>query len=142
MTSLLTDQDLSRARTPAKDRLSQKTVSVKPPHEQGYEPATLSSKSLWGFFAASVVMIFGLQLDAFKHATDPNLETFFTIWHAIMYAGMALCGGTIAWFIRRNTRLGAPNFFAAIPLGFHGAVAGMAILMVSGGIDTAHLVWH
>jgi hypothetical protein len=139
MTSILTDQDLSRVRTPASDQLSQKNGSVRPPKMPGYEPAKLSSKSLWGFFGASVVMIVGLQLDAFKHATDPDLETFFTIWHAIMYAGMALCGGTIAWFIRRNTQLGAPNLFAAIPLGFHGAVAGMAILMMSGGIDT---VWH
>jgi hypothetical protein len=80
-----------------------------------------------------------LQLDAFKHATDPDLETFFTPWHGIMYAGMALCGTTIAWFIRRNTRLGAPNVLVAIPAGFHGAVVGMGILMVSGAIDT---VWH
>jgi hypothetical protein len=112
---------------------------IEPPNRVSYQSATLSTKSLWGFFAASVVMIVGLQLDAFKHATDPDLETFFTPWHAIMYAGMALCGGTIALFIRRNSRLGAPNLFAAIPLGFHGAVVGMAILMVSGGIDT---VWH
>ncbi len=115
------------------------TMIAGPSTPTGYVAAKLSMKSLWGFFAASVVMIVGLQLDAFKHATDPDLETFFTPWHAIMYAGMALCGGTIAWFIRRNLKLGAPNAFAAIPSGFHGAVAGMAILMVSGGIDTA---WH
>ncbi len=111
---------------------------------QASTPATLaatklSSLSLWGFFAASVVMIVGLQLDAFKHASDPDLETFFTPWHAIMYAGMALCGGTIAWFVRRNVKFGAPNWFAAIPAGFHGAVASMAILSISGAIDTG---WH
>jgi hypothetical protein len=139
MATTVIPQDVSRPGTSTKPRISQKEGSNRSPNRQSYEPAKLSSKSLWGFFAASVVMIVGLQLDAFKHATDPNLETFFTIWHAIMYAGMALCGGTIAWFIRRNSRLGAPNLFAAIPLGFQGAVVGMAILVMSGGVDT---VWH
>jgi hypothetical protein len=107
-------------------------------HKGNASPA-LSSRDSWVFFTASVVMIVGLELDAFKHATDPNLETFFTPWHAIMYAGMALCGGVIGFFIRRNLKAGAPSLVAAVPKGFHGAVWGLGFLLVSGAIDT---VWH
>jgi hypothetical protein len=99
----------------------------------------LSSGDLWLLFAATVIMIVGLQLDAYAHATQPALETFFTPWHGVMYLGMLLCGATIGWFVRRNLKAGATSLFAAIPKGMTGAVAGMAILAISGGIDTA---WH
>ena len=50
----------------------------------------------------SVWFVLGLFLDAYAHADAPELETFFTPWHAVFYSGFAAtaagccgrCGGT------------------------------------------------
>ena len=40
----------------------------------------------------SVWFVLGLFLDAYAHADAPELETFFTPWHAVFYSGFAVTG--------------------------------------------------
>ncbi len=97
--------------------------------------------SRWLLLAAAAWLVAGLQLDAWAHATIPDLETFWTPWHAVLYSGIAACGGVLAWQTHRllpagNITLGS---VAALPLAFRIPAAGMALLLVGGGIDT---LWH
>ena len=36
---------------------------------------------------STFVMIFGAYLDSWAHNHVPELETFFTSWHAVLYSG-------------------------------------------------------
>lgn len=80
----------------------------------------------------------GLFLDAWAHNNVPNLETFFTPWHAVFYSGFIATAGWIAWTIRgawQPDRRGV----AAMPIGYASAavaIAGFAVAGVGDGI------WH
>lgn len=94
----------------------------------------------WWLLGAAAWLVAGLQLDAWAHATIPELETFWTPWHAVLYSGIAACGGVLAWLVHRQLpprpTVGA---LLALPPALRVAVAGMALLLVGGGIDT---LWH
>jgi hypothetical protein len=83
----------------------------------------------------------GLQLDAYAHATYPDLETFWTPWHAVLYSGIAACGFVLLWLLRpRLPRV--PTYRGLLretPHALRLPVVGMALLLVGGGIDT---LWH
>jgi hypothetical protein len=86
-------------------------------------------------------MIIGLQADAFAHANIPELETFWTPWHALMYSGIFACFVTIAWvawpYLQAPDRSVLGWWGTPVPLRF--PLAGMALLIASGAIDT---LWH
>jgi hypothetical protein len=102
--------------------------------------ASFSSRERWIMLVASAWLVTGLQLDAYAHATTPELETFWTPWHAVLYSGIAVSGLTLVWLLRSRlpniptyqTVIGLPNALR-VPL------LGMAFLLVGGGIDT---LWH
>jgi hypothetical protein len=80
----------------------------------------------------------GLFLDAYAHSTFPQLETFFTPWHAVFYSGFA---ATAAWVLRTvwgHVRQGRRGI-AAVPVGYGMTMVALPVFAVSGGID---LVWH
>ncbi|MGL5810238.1 MAG: hypothetical protein ACRCYQ_09860 [Nocardioides sp.] len=95
----------------------------------------------WLLLAAAAWMIVGLQLDAFAHGTVPDLETFWTPWHAVMYSGIAATGASLAWVLSRQLPFRGFTYpdLLALPTALKVAVAGMALLLVGGGIDT---LWH
>jgi hypothetical protein len=89
---------------------------------------------------ASAWLVMGLQLDAYAHATTPELETFWTPWHAVLYSGIAASGLTLVWLLR--SRLPAIPTYAsvvALPNALRVPILGMAFLLVGGGVDT---LWH
>ena len=105
------------------------------------DPASFSARERWVLVAASLWLVVGLQLDAFAHSTIPDLETFWTPWHAVMYSGIAACGVTLLWLLR--SRLPEVVTYRSLlretPSALRLPAIGMALLLVGGGIDT---LWH
>lgn len=104
-------------------------------------PATFSTRERWVLVGASLWLVFGLQLDAFAHSTIPDLETFWTPWHAVMYSGIAACGLTLLWLLRSRLPEAVTyrSLLADTPRALRLPVVGMALLLVGGAIDT---LWH
>jgi len=99
-----------------------------------------SARERWVLLVAAAWLVTGLQLDAYAHATTPQLETFWTPWHAVLYSGIASSGFTLLWIMR--SRLPAvPTYrtLLALPNALRIPLAGMALLLVGGGADT---LWH
>jgi hypothetical protein len=92
------------------------------------------------------VLVAGLFLDGWNHINLQNgaLGGFFTIWHALLYAGF---NGTALWVVTRNPHLytrgakPAPYFhkLLGIPLRYPLAIGGLAIATVGLFGDIA---WH
>jgi hypothetical protein len=78
----------------------------------------------------TVWLIGGLFLDGWAHNTRPQLESFFTPWHAVFYSGFAATTAWLCWSVW--TRRG-------IPAGYGPALLGVAIFLVSGAGD---MLWH
>jgi hypothetical protein len=86
----------------------------------------------------SVWFTLGLFLDAYAHANTPNLETFFTPWHAAFYSGFAATACWVLWTVWGHVRRGRRGI-AAVPLGYGLTVIALPVFAVSGGADMA---WH
>ncbi|SDT52956.1 hypothetical protein [Actinoplanes derwentensis] len=99
-----------------------------------------SARERWVLLVASAWLVIGLQLDAYAHATTPELETFWTPWHGVLYSGIAASGFTLFW-IMRSRLPGIPTYRSvlALPNALRLPLAGMAFLLVGGGVDT---LWH
>jgi hypothetical protein len=80
----------------------------------------------------------GLFLDAWAHSNVPELESFFTPWHAVFYSGFAATAAWIAWLVWRNLQAGARGL-AAIPVGYGPAVFALPVFAASGLGD---YLWH
>jgi hypothetical protein len=89
---------------------------------------------------ASAWLVSGLQLDAYAHATTPELETFWTPWHGVLYSGIAVSGLTLVWLMRpRLPAIPTYRTLLALPNALRIPAVGMALLLVGGGVDT---LWH
>ncbi|NUP73336.1 MAG: hypothetical protein HOQ07_01580 [Sinomonas sp.] len=88
--------------------------------------------------AAGVWLLTGTYVDGWAHNNLPDLETFFTPWHAILYSGFAACA---LWIAALAWRRHAPGqrWTEAIPAGYGAAAAGVILFLVSGVADFA---WH
>jgi hypothetical protein len=86
----------------------------------------------------SVWFTLGLFLDAYAHANIPDLETFFTPWHAVFYSGFAATAGWVLWTIWGQVKLGRRGK-AAVPVGYGMTAVALPVFAVSGGAD---LMWH
>ncbi|HEU5156078.1 MAG TPA: hypothetical protein VFU43_03715 [Streptosporangiaceae bacterium] len=104
-------------------------VAVSPPRPSASYGADLVTVLLGVWFTA------GLMLDAWAHNNKPELETFFTPWHAVFYSGFAATAGWIAWTSRGALRSGP----RAIPTGYAPALVAVAGFAVAGFGD---FVWH
>src|SRR5215467_6911843 len=101
----------------------------------------------------------GLFLDGWAHTNVPQLETFFTLWHAVLYSGYLAVATTLVIKtistltkaeagqrasaanpspLSRNRAPGV-NFLEAIPVGYGLSLLGVGIFAVSGVAD---LAWH
>jgi hypothetical protein len=102
--------------------------------------ASFTALERWVMLVASAWLVTGLQLDAYAHATTPELETFWTPWHAVLYSGIAVSGLTLVWLLRsRLPRIPTYETVLALPNALRVPMLGMAFLLVGGGIDT---LWH
>lgn len=82
--------------------------------------------------ALSAWAVAGLALDGRAHQEDA-VESFFTVWHAILYTGIGAAGVWVA------TQLRAARRHGTVPSGFALTVAGLALLAAGGPAD---LAWH
>lgn len=82
--------------------------------------------------------IIGIFVDAYFHATDAGLESFWTPWHGLFYSGFT---ATAAWIILLSLRrrVGEQSIIAAAPAGYRGALLGIGLFAL-GGLGDA--VWH
>jgi hypothetical protein len=113
-------------------------ISADPAH---HDHSSFSARERWTLAGAALWLVTGLQLDAFAHSTIPDLETFWTPWHAVLYSGIAACGLTLLWLLRPRLPE-VPTYrslLTATPRALQLPVVGMALLLVGGGIDT---LWH
>jgi hypothetical protein len=86
----------------------------------------------------SVWFTLGLFLDAYAHANFPQLETFFTPWHAVFYSGFAATAGWVLWTVWGHVQQGRRGI-AAVPVGYGMTMVALPVFAVSGGAD---LMWH
>jgi hypothetical protein len=80
----------------------------------------------------------GLLLDAWAHNNKPDLETFFTPWHAVFYSGFAATAAWIAWTVRDGLRGGRFDV-RAVPVGYASSAVAVVGFALAGGGD---LAWH
>jgi len=83
-------------------------------------------------------LIGGLFLDGWAHSTRPQLETFFTPWHAVFYSGFAATAAWICWSVWTRRRA-AGSWRASVPAGYGLGLAGVAVFLASGIGDMS---WH
>jgi hypothetical protein len=86
----------------------------------------------------SVWFTLGLFLDAYAHSNFPELESFFTPWHAVFYSGFAATAGWVLWTVWGHVQQGRRGI-AAVPVGYGMTMVALPVFAVSGGVD---LMWH
>ena len=135
------------------------TVGFSPPAEEEKTQAVSSLRFDWIMVVVSIWWLGGLFIDGWAHSNIPQLETFFTPWHAVLYSGYLAVTFTLLVKILLNLRQSALNaggsmpslvalvreslpdhrWLQAIPNGYELSVLGVAIFGVSGIGD---LTWH
>ncbi|GAA5512356.1 hypothetical protein Dcar01_01070 [Deinococcus carri] len=88
----------------------------------------------WAVVGFGSLMLFGVHLDAWAHHRFA-LESFFTPWHGLLYAGFALLALLLAGTALRGGGL-RPG---AMPAGYGPALVGAGLFALGGVSD---LVWH
>lgn len=83
-------------------------------------------------------LISGLYLDGWAHVHHPDLETFFTPWHGILYSGFLLVALTLVAPVLLARRH-AVSWRTAIPVGYGLGLIGVALFAFGGLGD---LSWH
>ncbi len=80
----------------------------------------------------------GVFLDGWAHQHVPDLETFFTPWHAVLYSGFMAMAAVIVIYAVQNYLRGyeLPN---VLPAGYGLSLLGIAIFMIGGVGD---VIWH
>jgi hypothetical protein len=82
-------------------------------------------------------LIAGVFLDAWAHNSRPDLETFFTPWHAVLYSGFLATGGWITCTVWRARR--SAGSWRALPAGYGLAGCGVILFGIAGLGD---MLWH
>lgn len=83
--------------------------------------------------------MFGTYLDGWAHNNIASeLESFFTPWHAVLYAGFFAAAGfyAVAWL--RNILKGY-HWRRALPIGYGLSLVGVVIFLFGGFADG---IWH
>lgn len=92
----------------------------------------------WWASAAHVWILSGLFLDGWFHIHSPQIETFFTPWHGVLYSGVGVAVAVIGEQMLRGRRRGLSRR-DAVPAGYGLAVIGGAVFV---GGAMADMVWH
>ncbi len=87
---------------------------------------------------AGLWFIGGLFLDGWAHNHVPELESFFTPWHAVFYSGFFAVAIALFIMIALN-RKHTSDWQSAIPIGYGPVVAGATVFFLGGVGDMA---WH
>jgi hypothetical protein len=135
------------------------TVRFAPPTGNERAQAVSSLRFDWIMVVVSIWWLGGLFIDGWAHSNIPQLETFFTPWHAVFYSGYLAVAFTLLVQILLNLRksalsaggstpslvtliresLPSNRWLRAIPIGYELSALGVVIFGVSGIGD---LTWH
>jgi hypothetical protein len=89
-------------------------------------------------FLLSLWFTAGLFLDAWAHNNVPELETFFTPWHAVFYSGFVATASWVLWTCRVALR--DPRWdVGLVPVGYASSLVALGVFAVAGVGD---LIWH
>lgn len=102
----------------------------------------LSRTGEWAVALTSLWFLGGLFLDGWAHNHVPELESFFTPWHAAFYSGyFALLAALLIPVVqnRKDAKLKLRTWKDAVPAGYLPAVTG-AIVFAAGGVGD--MLWH
>jgi hypothetical protein len=92
----------------------------------------------WAVVATCLWFEIGAYLDAWAHTHSPDLETFFTPWHAVLYSGFLATALVLAVPFARGHARGLP-WSQALPPGYGLSLVGVLIFAVGGVAD---MLWH
>ena len=83
-------------------------------------------------------LLLAVFVDGWAHFNRPALETFFTPWHALLYAGLLVMAAwvTVLTLVRHQS---GETWSASLPLGYRSTAVGVAVFAVGGVGD---LIWH
>ena len=135
------------------------TVGISPPTGKVKAQVVSSLRFDWIMVVVSIWWLGGLFIDGWAHSNIPQLETFFTPWHAVFYSGYLAVAFTLLVQILLNLRQSAISagdsttslvtlvrkslpgnrWLDAIPIGYELSVLGLVIFGISGIGD---LTWH
>ncbi|MDQ2713920.1 MAG: hypothetical protein M3Z08_03330 [Chloroflexota bacterium] len=115
----------------------------------------------WAMVVVSIWWLGGLFIDGWAHNNIPQLESFFTPWHAVLYSGYLAVAITLIVKIVQNLQQSAASastsgkfpslltiikdslpgkrWMQAIPTGYELSLLGMGVFLISGIGD---LTWH
>jgi hypothetical protein len=115
----------------------------------------------WIMVVVSIWWLGGLFIDGWAHSNIPQLETFFTPWHAVLYSGYLAVATTLIVRIIQNLQhmaastsadgkapplvtliresLPGNRWLRAIPAGYGLSLLGVGVFLVSGIGD---MTWH
>jgi len=103
---------------------------------EGYPPDSLWFDRLAAGAAGWFVL--GVYLDGWAHNHIPDLETFFTLWHGILYSGFFALAGLLVITQYRNVAKGYA-WARAVPKGYGIALVGIVLFFIAGVSD---FLWH
>ncbi len=84
--------------------------------------------------------LFGIMLDSWAHVHfGEDLETFFTPWHGVLYAGFLASSVYMIWFVIKERHFHDNSFIKAIPPGYKITYLGIPLFLLSGTFD---MFWH
>lgn len=92
----------------------------------------------WGATFLSVLLMAGLNVDVWAHNHNRVDNTFFTVWHALMYGAFLLFAGFLTLVTIRNLNRGY-GLANALPRGYVLSLVGVAVFSIGGVGD---MLWH
>src|SRR5262245_46595254 len=92
----------------------------------------------WLMAGLGAWLVGGLYLDGWAHIHVPELESFFTPWHAVLYSGYLASAAALVATFSRNRRQGALRS-KALPAGYRLSLVGVFIFFFAGVAD---MLWH
>jgi hypothetical protein len=101
------------------------------------QPSPWDARLDWAMVGASAWILGGAYLDAWAHTHFPELETFFTPWHAVLYSG--LLAATVVLGATALRGRPARPWGEALPPGYGLSALGVVLFAVGGASD---LLWH
>lgn len=92
----------------------------------------------WIVVVLSAWFIGGVYLDGWAHLHVPELETFFTPWHTVLYSGFLTLAGVLVGSVIRNRAMGRP-WTNALSIGYELSLLGVLIFAAAAIGD---MLWH
>jgi hypothetical protein len=92
----------------------------------------------WTMVLLSFWFVAGAFLDGWAHNHIPELETFFTPWHALFYSGFLAVAAFLTATLLRNHATGYP-WRQGVPSGYELSLLGVLVFVAAGVGD---MTWH